>query len=255
MSRERPSPPTGNADLSDRPGMSDAPTDGDRRRIRNARRQARARYDEIDAARDAEVANTLRTELTAAIRSASPLLISLLAVEGLTLDDAMAMMVSEQSSTQQPTRLSRFRSYQTSHSQMLRHYLTGPSPSRVTSAASHEHIINRAGGGYITMKVFEHSVEVETRIAPVWLDTKFGKLQVQLDTALPDMLATAAVGRLLEEIVDHAVWRGRGWRIHAIEEPVSSFFGQTLIVATGSLPYQVTWPNVEHLTARAAGLQ
>lgn len=255
MNQKRPSPITGSGKLANWTGGSHVPTDDDRRRILNARRQARARYDEIDAARDAEVAATLRAELGTVIRSASPLLISLLAAEGLTLDAAMAMMVSEQSSTQHPTRLNRFRSYQTSHNQMLLHYLNASPPNRMADAASHEHIIHRAGGGYITMKVFDHSVEVEVRLAPVWLNTKFGRLRVQLDEALPETLATAAVGRLFEEIVDHAIWRGRGWRIVDIEEPVSSFFGQTLIVAAGSVPYEVTWPDVKHLAAGAAGLQ
>lgn len=57
------------------PGMLDAPTKGDHRRLRGARRLARARSREIEAARDAAVEEAFRTELGRAVRSASPVLL------------------------------------------------------------------------------------------------------------------------------------------------------------------------------------
>lgn len=74
------------------PDALDAPTVGDHRRIRNARSKARVRARKIDADRDAALVEAFRTELGEVVRSASPLLISMLAIEGLTLDDAVASL-------------------------------------------------------------------------------------------------------------------------------------------------------------------
>lgn len=220
--------------------MSDAPTDSDHRRIRKARRQARARYAAIEASRAVEAAAAFRAELGAVVRSASPLLISLLAGDGLTLDAAVALIDPAQSWPRQP-RLSGRSFRHTAHNHLLRYYIAGVPPSQPAEPPSYDHTFHRANGNYVTMKVLDHSLELEARIAPVWLETRFGELRIQLDESLPETLATASVGRLLEEIVDHDAWRGRGWRILDIEEPVASYFGQTLIVATGSVPYRISW--------------
>lgn len=240
MTRTRQGRALGDVDLADRPGVSDAPTDDDRRRIRKARRQARARYAEIEAAREAQAAAVFRAELDAVVRSASPLLISLLAVDGLTLDEAVALIEPGQPWPRQP-RLSGRSFGHPARNHLLRYYLAGMPRGRLAEP-SHEHTFHRAEGDYLTMKVVDHSLELEAKIAPVWLETRFGELRVQLDDALPETIATACVGRLLEEIVDHKAWRGRGWRIIDIEEPVAAYFGQTLVVAAVSVPYRITRP-------------
>ena len=241
MNRKRLLTARGAAEQAASPCMTDMPTDSDVRRMRKARRQARARYAEIGAIRDAQAAAAFRAELGAVVRSASPLLISLLAIDGLTLDAAVALIDPVQSWPRQP-RLSGRSFRHSAHNHLLRHYIARV-PSQLARPPSHEHTFHRVDGNYVTMKVVEHSLDLEARIAPVWLETRFGELRVQLDEPLPETLAMASVGRLLEEIVDHAAWRGRGWRILDIEEPVTSYFGQTLIVATGSVPYSITWPQ------------
>lgn len=72
--------------------VSDGPTEEDRRRVRKARRQARAGAAQIEKEREAALMTVFRTEISEVVRSTSPLLTSLLAIEALTLDDAMALM-------------------------------------------------------------------------------------------------------------------------------------------------------------------
>ncbi|WP_415642399.1 hypothetical protein [Sphingomonas antarctica] len=222
--------------------MSDVATASDVRRMEKARRQAQLRYAEIQATRDAQAAVAFRAELSDVVRSASPLLISLLAIDGLTLDAAVALIDPAQSWPHQP-RLSGRSFKHSAHNHLLRYYIARLPPDQRAKPPSHEHTFHRINGNWVTMKVVDHLLEPEARIAPVWLETRCGELRVQLDEALPETLATAAVGRLVEEIVDHVAWRGRGWRILATEEPVASYFGQTLIIATGSVPYRIAWPQ------------
>jgi hypothetical protein len=76
----------------DASSLFDAPPLNDRRRMRRARRQARNRVAEITSKHYAAVIAAFRHEIRATVRSASLLLISLLALEGLTLDDAVALI-------------------------------------------------------------------------------------------------------------------------------------------------------------------
>lgn len=239
MNRKRLFKVPGAAEQAASPCMTDMPTDSDIRRIRKARHLARANYAEIGAIFDVQAAAAFRNEMGAAVRSASPLLISLLAAEGVTLDAAVALIDPAQPWPRRSRPSGRsFRRSTLNH--LLRYYIARL-PSQLIGSPAHEHTFHRADGNHVTMKLLAHSLELEARIAPVWLETRFGELRVQLDESLPDTLAIASVGRLLEEVVDHAAWRGRGWRILNIEEPVTSYFGQTLIVATGSVPYRITW--------------
>ena len=50
----------------------------------------------------------------------------------------------------------------------------------------------------------------------------------------------ASVGRLIEDIVDHEAWCGRGWRIAAIAEEEYPL-GPRLIVVTGSVDFRMPW--------------
>lgn len=228
-------------DPADGPGVSDAPTRSDRQRIQHGRREARLLCARADADRAARQSAALRIEIGAAVRSASPLLIALLATRGLTLDDAVALI---QPALFWPRRSTKsgppFGS--TIRNTLWRYYMTTTPPHQARSSR-HAHTFHDANGNYVRVQVVDHSLEVEAKIAPVWLETRFGELRIQLDDALPETLATACLGRLIDEIVDHAAWRGKGWRIVGVEKPVTRYFGQTLIVATGSVPYQVTWPE------------
>ncbi len=149
------------------PCMTDMPTDGDVRRRRKARREARARYAETGAIRDVQVAAAFRAELETVIRSASPLLISLLAADGLTLDAALALIDPAQSWPGQPRPQGGSFKHST-HNHLLCYYIARL-PRQVAGSPSHERTFHRADGSYITMKVVDHSLELDARIAPVWL--------------------------------------------------------------------------------------
>ena len=222
--------------------MSDAPTDSDRLRIRRARRRTRALYAGVEASRDSRLLAALRIEIGATVRSASPVLIALLATQGLTFDQAVALIQPARSWPRRPTPSNQSCQY-TIRNPLWRYYMTTTPTSHQTLPARHAYTFHSANDDYVRIQVVDHSLEVEARIAPVWLETRFGELRVHLDEALPETIATACVGRLIEKIVDHPAWRGRGWRIVEVEEPVTSYFGQTLIVATGSVPYRITRPQ------------
>lgn len=242
MTSQHQSVTLGDCDPADRPAVSDAPNEGDRRRIRRARRQARVQHAEIEKARDAATLMAFRVEIGAVIRSASPLLISLLARDGLTLDDAVARLEPSELWPRRP-RLSTRGCKRPSHGHLLRYYLQRVGPTQLSVPPLHSHRFDRTDGSYVILQAVDHSLELEASIPSIWLQTRFGELRVQFDEALPDTIATACVGRTIDEIVDHDAWRGRGWRIVAVEEPVASYFGQTLIVATGSVPHSITWPD------------
>jgi len=227
-------------DPADRPAMSDAPTDTDRQRIQRARRRSRAMLTKIEAARAAAVTAAFRAKLTACIRSASPLLISLLAADGLTPEGALALIVPDEiRHGRSPRPL--FNRAAVGH--LLRYYMSGISPSLISPPSMYEHKIRRSNGDFVAIQVVDHALELEARIGPLWLETRFGELRVQLDEAVPETIAASCIGRKLEEIVDHPAWRGRGWLIVDVEDAVTSYFGQTMIVAAGSVPYRLTWAD------------
>lgn len=238
--------PTCGAGAAVGPGVVDAPTEGDHRRMRKARREAHARSTEIDAARDAAVTAAFRAEIGAVVRSASPLLIAMLAVEGLTLDDAVGMLAPPIGWPNRP-RLSGPNGVMPLHTHLLRHYLAGvpsiPGGYPLRQVSVHPLVnrrFERADGGYLRMEVVDHSLEIEAQVGPVSVSSRFGALRIVLDSDLPQTIFIACVGRLIEDVVDFDVWRGLRWRIVAIEEAVG-MRGQSLLVAAGSVPYRLPW--------------
>lgn len=244
MSFKRQGSVFGDGAPATRPGMSDAPTNGDRLRIRLARRQARAFYDEVEASHGTRLLAALRIEVGATVRSTSPLLKALLATQGLTLEQGVALI---QPARFWPRRLTPSNQLSDTRSAirnpLWRYYMAKAPASHRMSLPRHARTFYGADGNYVTIQVVDHSLEVEAKIGPVWIETRFGELRVQLDEALPDAIAISSVGRLIEEIVDHHAWRGRGWRIIEVEEPAAIYFGQTLIVAAESAPYRVIAPQ------------
>lgn len=222
------------------PGAPDAPTEGDRRRFRNARRKARARLHEIEAARDAAVVEAFRIELGAVVRSASPLLAPMLAADGLTLDDVAVRIEPELGWPRRP-RLggSKGAPTPTMTAHTLRHYIAGLNAS-LTSQPSSGCEVRRRDGDYLAIRVVDHSVELFALIGGVRIDTRFGELRVRTADAVPDTILGASVGRLIEEIIDHPAWRGRGWRIAAVDED-GGRIGPALVVMTGSVGYRMSW--------------
>lgn len=239
MTAKRGAGPTVDGASAIGPDLLDKPTAGDRRRLRRARREARARAAAIGMARDHALLAAFRAEVGAVVRSASPLLISLLAGERLTLDDVAELMRPQACWPARP-RLSGALAGRRVHPHLLRYHMIGLSNGQLSEPPLHGHRIERADGGYLLVQIADHSVDLNALIGRVWLETRFGELRVELMDEVPETLFTGCVGRLIEEIVDHEALRGRGWRIVAIEES-SPISGQTLIVAMGSVQYRMPW--------------
>ena len=183
--------------------LLDAPMSGDHRRIREARRKALARAREIDAARHEALMKEFRAELAVAVRSASPMLIAMLAIEGLTLDGAVSMLEPGYGWPERP-RLSSLRKARPVHTNLARYYFASrPSqfssrpPTQISQYPLIARMFERTGGGYLQLHVVDHSLEVEARIGPALIETRFGELSVALDFAMPATVFAACVGRLL----------------------------------------------------------
>lgn len=229
-------------------GGVDGPTDGDRRRLRNARRQARARLAEIEAERKAAVAAVFRDGVRQAVRSASPLLVSLLAKHGLTLDDVVGLLEpSELWLTRVGARGGTRKDSVTGH--LFRYYMAGAG-SALAPAVS-RHTFHRLDEDYLAIRVVGHSLELDARIGRVRLETRFGELRIELMDQLPEAVFTGCIGAMVDQVVDHRCWRGKGWRIVGIEEAMTPYHGQVLVVAAGSVPYRL--PGAPPLRVRGAG--
>jgi len=227
------------------PGEPDAPTAADYRRMRIAQRKARTHFGAIEVARAEALLEAFRAEIGAAVRSASPLFEPMFAIEGITLDEAVAMLEPRIGWPGRP-RPSGPKGRRSVHTHLLRHYLAGLTPTsqrRPTQVSSHSLVgrrFDRVNGGYLRLEVVDHSLEIDAQVGPVCIRTRFGELRVELGFEMPQTMFVACVGRLIEEIVDYEVWRGLGWRIAAIEGG-GEHLGQTLVVVTGSVPYRMPW--------------
>lgn len=228
--------------FTEKTSVSDGPTEEDRRRVRKARRQARADAAQIENDRAAALMTVFRTEISHVVRSTSPLLISVLASEGLTLDDAMALMKPGQFWPHEPQLRNRPRK-PAIHAHTPKYYPVGLRPMQICKHPVHSHRFHRPDGDYLDINIVDHSLELCARIKPVLLQTRFGVLRVELDDVIPDTVLTGSIGRSIDEVIDHEAWRGRGWRIIATEDGHGPLQGQALVVAMGIEPYRVTWPE------------
>lgn len=223
----------------------DVPTDRDRRRQQVARARARRQVAAIDEAQQAALQSVFREELARVVRSASPLLIGFLAIEGLTLDDAVLQVEPQRGWPRRPRIKGVSVANHTIGHHLIRHIAAGliPKSQGVLQRleARQGYIVNRAEDDWLRLEVAEHSLEMSARIGPVRFETRFGELRIELDGALPGTLAIGCVGRLIEEVVDHAALRSRGWRIAAVEDAAPPWVGQVLVVVTDSVPYRLPW--------------
>ena len=222
-------------------GRTDPPTAADRHRLREARVQTRARAKAIDDERSAGLRAAFREEIGAVVRSASPFLISLLAVEGTNLDDAVRFLEPQPG---WPSRLQ----FQGSgspgrkrYTHILRHYRTGLLANKMSVPPRDSFSLENVDDGWIRIEIVDHSIEVSGKMGLAFVETRFGELRFELIDELPQALIIACKGRLIEEVLDHAALRGRRWRIVEIEKPKLPGMGQTLVVATASITYRVPW--------------
>jgi len=225
--------------LSD--GRRHEPTAGDVRRLRAARSGARAEVRAIETTRNVAMLVAFRREIGAVVRVASPLLISLLADEGMELDDACLSIEPQQGWPARPRLSQSFKKEPQAHTHLLRHYIAGLPQEAPRRPVLGGHLVERKDGGWFCIDVVNHSLEVSAMIGPVTLTTRYGELYVGFADRIPETILAGSVGRLVEEIVDHAALRGRGWRIVAIEDPEWPEVRSTLVVATGTVDFRLPW--------------
>lgn len=221
--------------------QGDPPTPADLHRLRDARTRARARIRAIDAKRLVALRAAFREEIGYVVRSASPFLISVLAIEELTIDDAAMRLEAQAGWPSRPRLASGRRPGCKSHTHALRHYFAGMLANGFSLPPLHCHTIERADGGWVRIEVADHSLEVSGKMGRVRFETRFGELRLGLIDEMPQTVFIACKGRPVEEVVDHVGLRGRGWRIDEIEDSKLPSRGQVLVVKTGSVAYRLPW--------------
>lgn len=219
----------------------DAPTGADRRLLRKARLLAFARVKAIDEARSTALRAAFREEIGSVVRSASPFLVSLLAIEGLALDDA-TLLLGPQAGWPRRLRLGGSGlPGRKGYTHILRHYHAGMLAEEMAVPPMDGFRIHSVDDGWIRIEIVGHSLEVSGKLGPMFFETRYGELRFELIDEIPQALFIACKGRPIEKVVDHAALRGRCWRIVETEEPRLPGMGQTLVVATGSVAYRFPW--------------
>ena len=185
-------------------------------------------------------------ELGATIRSVSPFLVALFAAQGISLDHAVALIEPPPGWPRRP----RLSMGGAAGIKQVHHYYRWftrtiwsgrrPPPSR---DGTHGHSLNLGDGDWARIEVFGHSLEVRAQIGGARFDTRFGVLRIELPDALPETLALACIGWRASDIIDHASLREQHWLISGVEEALSPFRGQTLVLATGTLAYTMPWAD------------
>lgn len=220
------------------PGL-DPPSKADHVRIRRARKIARTRLVHSDQADPKRRRAAFREELGSVVRSASPLLVSVLGLHGITLDDAVygigpardwpiSPMLSDWNSGALHPSLPLRRP-----GRVPRHHLTVPPFHGVTIV---ETARERA-----RLQVIDHSLELEGMTGSIRFRTRFGQLRLDLADDLPEALLMACVGRRVGEVVDYVGWRGLDWIIAATRTARYPWIGQALFSAIGTSGYRLPW--------------
>ncbi len=224
---------------------TDLTTAADRRRIRDARMEARGRLGEVRRDDAGSVREIFQDEIGKNVRSASHFLLSFVASQGESIDRLLALIAPAPRWPRAPALsfrpVAQFQRVREPYRQFVVSTSSGDRKAVRVRGFGHGTIFMKSGDDWACLDVVGHSLEIEARIGSVRFETLFGVLRIELDHRLPETLATACVGRTAGEVVDHAALRGRDWRITTIEDPPSPSLGQTLVVETGSTPFRMPW--------------
>ncbi|WP_404373678.1 hypothetical protein AB5I39_08495 [Sphingomonas sp. MMS24-J45] len=222
--------------------QTDPTTAADRRVMKVARAEARARVWGIRRGGSGSMRDAFQQEIAATVRSASPFLISLVASQGKSVDGVVARIEPADRWPRWPSlhKNVRFRPARETHDQFEIWTASGWQPTVLLRGFGHRIAFLRSGDDWADLEIVNHSLEVEGQIGMVKFETLFGTLRVKLDDRLPETLAMACVGRPIGDVIDHASLRGRAWRVIEIDDSASPL-AQTLVVATGSQPYVMPW--------------
>jgi hypothetical protein len=238
--------PDGGGDFAVRTYRHTDPTTAtDRRRIREARIEARERVREVRRDDAGSLREIFRQEIGTNVRSASPFLLSLVASRGVSID-RLAERIEPAPRWPRAPALSarpaiRFRCAREPYRRFVVSTSDGDREAIRWRGFGHGTLFMQARDDWACLEVVDHSLELEARIGPVKFETLFGVLRIELDHRIPDTLAAASVGRAVGDVVDHPALRGRRWMIASVEEPPSSTLGQALVVETGSVSFRMPW--------------
>ncbi len=215
----------------------------DAARIRIARGTALRRMRAIDEARRILELDAFRAELGATIRCASPLLQPLLELKGTTLDEAVWAIMP-------PTGWPR-------HPRVGSFVLGQPcgcrSPSRGFDfskgamtrcpfcSCSWGPLLSVARANWFRVDVFRHSLEVTGRLGDMSFASELGTLNIEVEADLPVAVRNACIGRMVDEVIDHEVLRGRDWKIVATAEGPRDAGRLIFVTKTAFVPYRLPW--------------
>ncbi|MFD1787700.1 hypothetical protein ACFSC3_08955 [Sphingomonas floccifaciens] len=218
-------------------------TDRDAATLRTARRIAERRMRAIDEARDFLKLNAFRAELGATIRCVTPLLTPLLALQDTTLNDAVWTIQPPTGWPQHP-RVGTFVAGQSCGCRLTRRHFDFAGGVRTRCPfCSHDRgsFFSITRGSWFRLDVFRHSLEVAGRLGPIRFASELGRLNIEPGIDLPIAVRSACVGKLIEEVIDHEIFLGRGWKIVDVAEaPLDS--GRTVLIAdTEFVAYRMPW--------------
>lgn len=223
--------------MSDNAGP-DAPLPADTRRMQLARSKARREIGVAEKLYAERAREIFLQEIGATVRSASPFLIALLTSEGLELDDVIETIEPAYEWPRRPRVMSRSGAW-TLGQHIFRHVAAGLRPHTWSDInATHFASVDLSDHSSAKVRIIAHSIEVRVRLKTVTFDTCFGLLRIELGRPIPETMAIGFVGRLVEEVVDHASLHGSGWRVTAVDQTSG---GSVLIVKTGSTAYRLPW--------------
>lgn len=222
----------------------DPTTGADRRRLKEARAEARESVRAVYREGRGSIRDAFRQEIGTNIRSVSPFLLSLVASQGESVDELVDRIEPASRWPRAPA-LSRrpgveWRRLRDVHRHFLVNTSSGWQKAVRLRGFGHGMTFMRSGDDFARLEVVDHSLEVEAQIGPAKFETLFGEMRVELDDRLPETLAVACVGRLIGDVVEHAALHGRDWLITGIDDS-HPCLGQTLVVATGSTDYRIPW--------------
>jgi hypothetical protein len=94
--------------------------------------------------------------------------------------------------------------------------------------------------GELSLVVEGGSLEAFVSLGTAYMQTHAGVASVMLPDPLPETVAAALPGRLLEELVQHPIIDGRGYVVDQVHPP-THWPGHVVIFRTGLLPFDMPW--------------
>lgn len=101
-------------------------------------------------------------------------------------------------------------------------------------------------GDFLLIGILGSSLEIHLQGTAFQLTTRAGVAHLALDRTLPDMLAASCRGRPLDDVVDHALMRGRGL---VVDEVLQTDCRSVLVFACGEIGLRTPWGTDGHLPA------